>query len=139
MKNIINTMYLKFLSLPYIKVNFDQISVDNNFQYIGIFDDSSNIWYNAWSIYTDKKIIHSYKSSRDLLKYAINLDIDLNNYNSDIIVILRSILINSKIFLTNKNIQIELLLAIITYYINSKSYSVIKSNNLFYYIVEKNT
>ena len=133
MRNIFNYMYMYFMKLDHKTIT--TISQNDNLHFIGIFDESTNMWYNAWALYTYNKEYRYYKKSRDLLKYSINMDIDTNNIDH-INIILRSILINSKTYITEKDIQIDIILSIITYLLKAKSYSIIKKHNLNYYVVE---
>lgn len=136
MINTLNIMYTNFKNLNY--KNIIRINPEDNLHIIGVFDETDNIWYNGWCIFINRENYRYWKKSRDLLKYSINMDIDMN-YLNNINIILRSILINSKIYLTDKDLQIDVILSIITYLLKAKSYSILKKYNLTYYIIESSS
>lgn len=115
-----------------------KISAGDNLHIIGIFDNTTNTWYNAWAIHSNIKQYKYYKKSRDLLKYSLNIDIDMTSIGYNNNIILRSILLNSKIYITEKELQIEIILSIITYLLKANSYSILKKDSLDYYIIETN-
>ena len=133
MKNILNIMYINYKKL--IIKNITEIKPNDNLHIIGVYDTIDNIWYNGWSIFVCRSNLRYWNKSRELLKYAINLDVDMN-YSNSIAIIIRSILINSKLLLSEPEIQIDIILSIITYLLKANSYSIVKKYNLLYYIIE---
>ena len=117
----------------------------NNFNVIGIFDTQYNIWYNGWSIYYDDNknykseynIERYYRKIKELLQYSIDLTIDYQISDIGQLVLLRSILINSKFYMPQKGIQLRLILGIITYLLKATRIYKVHSNNSFeVYVVE---
>lgn len=104
-----------------------------SFQYniIGRFDNSTNIWEWGWvNEYIKNKVYYT----AGLLKWSIDV-IEEKDY------IVKNILINSKIQITNK-INIDIILAITLRFLSSYGFeyihSVKESNNIFkYYILKK--
>ena len=65
------------------------------------------------------------------------MDIDTRNLDRNNIIV-RSILINSKIYIDNneKDLQLNIIVGVISYLLKAKSYGIIKKNQLNYYIIE---
>ena len=133
MSNILNNAYIYFTKLPLKKLE-DESKIEK-INIIGMYDDSLKIWYNGWSIYDDNNT-NNYKKSKDLLLYAINIERDMNGISTVEKAIIKSILINSKFYISEKTIQISVILSLIAYLIKAKNYSTVKSGSLNIYIME---
>ena len=126
MSNVLNYMYIYYTKLE--KKKFEILEINKNLNFIGVYDESTNIWIHAWAIYTYIEQYNFYKKSRDLLKYAINMDIDTRNLDRNNIIV-RSILINSKIYIDNneKDLQLNIIVGVISYLLKAKSYDIIET------------
>ena len=87
--------------------NDDNNIYKNNFEILGIFDNSNHIWIWGWAIYINNDLI---KITKDLLNYGLKLeprpgqDITFNSF-------IKSLLVNSRILIEtdvelNNNIAI---------------------------------
>lgn len=124
--NILFSAYINYLKL-------EQISDGNPSQFIGAFDKYNKIWYNGWAIY-DPNHFQKYAKSRELLQYGINIDKYIHKPLEEKAII-RSILLNSKFYITEKKTQLDLILAIITYLTKANRIFKIKNGNLFFYCI----
>jgi len=139
--NKLYTIYTNYLD---IKLNSTNISYSIEYErhLIGIFDKKLKIWYNAWSInnYNIKdKNYNNYNNSlsKELLKYAI--DAEIHTIDDVIRNIIKSIICNSKIYITEYKTQLELIIAIFLYFTKKKLFIIEKQNNLFFfYALNKN-
>ena len=99
----------------------DKIVLKGNCSIIGIYNNILSVWQWGWSVSFNYKI-QNYQS-RKLLLYT--LDIDINDYNDNdkpIINILKSELLNSKLYLENPRIEIEKYIALSIYLIQGDYY-----------------
>ena len=134
MSSILYNAYIYFAKLKF-KTIANEVKPEN-LNIIGIFDEELNIWYNGWSIY-DPDHYEKYKLSKELLIYGLNIERDMGR--SDIEkAIIKSILVNSKFYIAEKQIQLNVILSLITYFIKPKNYSYIKTGSLLIYVVELN-
>jgi len=136
MNNFLYNAYLNFFKIERMHQNVDLTK--KNYQIIGIYDKAQKIWYNGWALYTDSNY-HEYKSSRDLLIYALNIDKDMPLHHN-MKRIIRYVLTNSKLYITEKKTQLYLILAIILYLINAKKWEYFKSgSDVFVFIADVST
>ena len=135
--NIFYNAYINFMRLKYkgrIDVN---LTLGSNCHIIGIYDKSQNIWYNAWSLTGFPTSSNDlYKKSKDLLLYALNIPKDMHGVKESEKLIIMSILINSKFYISERKTQLDMILAIITYLTKAKNYYYIPKDDLRFYIVE---
>jgi hypothetical protein len=124
--NIFLSAYLNFLKLS--KANDDR-----PYQIIGIFDDNNKLWYNGWAIY-DPDHSGLYAKSRELLQYGLEIHKHIQKTNEEKAII-RSILVNSKFFISEKKIQLDLIVAIITYFTKTRCYNILKNDKLYIYCI----
>jgi hypothetical protein len=80
--------------------------------------------------------MHQYKKSKDLLLYALNIPRDMHGVKDSEKLIIMSILINSKFYVSERKTQLDIILAIITYLTKSKNYYYIPKDDLRFYIIE---
>jgi len=126
--NLLYTIYTNYLNLE-MKIKSDKTNY-NTKNLIGIYDESLHIWYNAWSL--DNFDNKSTKLSKYILKYIL----DTNNTNSSTNItysIIKSIICNSKIYITDEQTQIDLIVAIFMYYGKINKYNIEHNNNLYYW------
>ena len=135
-----NNNYLYIAYINYINLEKKNTSNTNNeendilkYSIIGYYDKKTNIWYNAWSIY-DNLYYDQYKLSKKLLIYALDIEKNLSNIDSYIKIIIRYILTSSKIYITEQ-IQLEIILSIITYFSKAKNIIRREINNIIKYYV----
>jgi hypothetical protein len=124
--NILFTAYINYLKL-------EQVNDGKPSQFIGAFDKRNKIWYNGWGIY-DPNNFQKYTKSRELLEYGINIDKYIHKSLEEKAII-RSILLNSKFYITEKKTQLDLILSIITYFTKAKRIYKIKNDDLFFYCI----
>jgi hypothetical protein len=137
-KDKFNTEFSKINSIKFKDSNVDLKSSliiinDIPFEYniIGKHDTNTNIWEWGWvNEYVKNKIYYT----SGLLKYSIDVIEEKD-------ALIKNILINSKILITNK-INIDIILAITLRFLSSYGFeyihSVKESNNIFkYYILKK--
>jgi hypothetical protein len=122
----------KIINNSIIDKNNNDISVE--YHLIGIYDKSLKIWYNAWALnnFNSKEI----KISKLLLDHLLNSDIEYNIKKNSLLII-KSIMCNSKIYITEYKTQLELILAIFIYYTRNDFIHNVKSGNLYYYYAYK--
>ena len=134
-----NNNYLYIAYMNYIEIydksvdSFDKDDDNKKLQIIGYYDKKTNIWYNAWSFY-DPINFNQYKKSKELLNYAINIDNNLPGVESGIKMIIKYILTNSKIYI-EENIQLEIILSIIVYFLKAKKIKYSTNNKIVKYEV----
>lgn len=133
--NFLANAYINFYKIPKIRFVQSEKSVPN-YQVIGLYDKTQNIWYNAWGLYNSEKNYNLYKKSKELLLYALNLERDLKGISPEIKTIIRYILTSSKIYVTERSTQINLILALIMYMIKPKVWGWINFGNSELCIVE---
>ena len=136
MNNFLYNAYINFYKLPTTSNVFSETSQNNleSSQMIGIFDNNKKIWFHAWSMYDIKININRYKSSRLLLDYAINIDKNMS-ISEEYKILVRSMLVNSKFYITEKKTQLYLLLAVILYLIGAKKWGMYAIDKNIYYFV----
>ena len=115
--------YINYIKIKNIQVTdfYDDKQLPNKkYQIIGLYDTTNNIWYHGWAIYNDdKQNYYRYNKSKELLKYVLNSDQDLPiSVNEKMIV--RSMLINSKINIID-DLQLDIILAVIINLIHAKN------------------
>ena len=146
--NLLYTVYINFfnIQLEYYNIQ-NNIEFDNKLKkkeiyLIGIFDKSLKIWHNAWALnnYSGDGDIDM---SRKFLIYFINREksnFDTSFKNNIINNIIKSIVCNSKIYITEYKTQLQLILAIFLFFTKKNMYNITKINNLFYFFAyDKNT
>lgn len=132
--NFLYNSYINFIKILNNSTSdfLDDKNIPNkHYQIIGLYDITDKIWYHGWAIYnSDKQNYYRYNKSKELLKYALNIDRDLPvSINEKIIV--RSILINSKINIID-DLQISIIIAISTFLLRAKSIIYYNINNIKY-------
>ena len=135
MNNLLYNSYINFISLP------KSAPIDDNYHIIGIYDKKNKIWYNAWGLYTEYKNqieYNKYKKSKDLLIYALKLEKDNNSITDTEKMLLRYILVNAKIYITEKRTQLDIIISTIAYLIKAKKYDYISNNNLIFVTMQTN-
>ena len=133
-----NKLYTIYTNYFDIKLNSTKIlnTIEYERHLIGIFDKKLKIWYNAWSINNYYIKDNNYKNynnylSKELLKWSID---DENHIINDVIRnIIKSIICNSKIYITEYKTQLELIIAIFLYFTKKKIFIIEKQNNLFFF------
>jgi hypothetical protein len=130
--NIFYNAYIYFTKLKNYQPN--QIYLEKT-NIIGFYDSSKNIWYNGWAIY-DNENTEKYKKSKELLLYAINIERDLHIKNIIEKTMIKSILINSKFYINEEELQLNIIVALIAYFIKAKSYGIFKSESIYIYTME---
>jgi len=131
--NIFYNAYIYFTKLKIYR-HSNQIQLEKT-NIIGMFDKSTNIWYNGWAIY-DNDNSEKYKKSKELLLYALNIERDMHIKNIIEKAMIKSILINSKFYICEKKLQLNLIVALISYFIKAKSYGIFKSGSIYIYTME---
>jgi len=144
--NILYTIYTNFLNIQletYNIQNIQQYYESNNklqkkeVHLIGIFDKSLKIWYNSWSL-NNYSGIGSTNLAKELLIYFIKSEANINN--NIIWNIIKSIVCNSKIYITENKTQLQLIIAIYLYFTKKDMFRLQKLDNLFYvFIYDKKT
>ena len=76
--------------------------------------------------------------SKDLLIYALNLEKDNNSITDTEKMLLRYILVNAKIYITEKRTQLDIIISTIAYLIKAKKYDYISNNNLIFVTMQTN-
>jgi hypothetical protein len=113
------------------------LTLGPNYHIIGVYDKEQKIWYNAWSLIGYPiNSFDLYKKSKDLLLYALNIPKDMHGVKDSEKLIIMSILINSKFYITERRTQLDVVLAIITYLTKAKNYYYIPKDDLRFYIIE---
>ena len=125
MNNYLANAYVNFYKIPEIQYDISE-KIKPNYQVIGLYDKTHKIWYNAWGLYNIEKNYHLYKKSKELLHYALNIERDLKGISPEIKAIIRYILVNSKIYVTERITQLNLVLALIMYMIKPRVWGWIK-------------
>jgi hypothetical protein len=121
--NVLYESYINFIKIS--KKYDDDYFLDNKqepkekYQIIGLYDTSNKIWYYGWTIFNnDKKNYYRYNKSKELIKYALDIERDLPvSINEKQII--RSILINSKINIID-DLQLQIIIALATYILRAK-------------------
>lgn len=115
-------------------------NLEYNFELLGLFDNSNNIWIWGWAIYIDNKITGIVK---DLLIYGLKIEPELNSRVE--FSFIKSLLVNSRILIEN-DIELNINLAIIFRLIKNKCLFIFPYKHYlddikyltYYYIVKKN-
>lgn len=142
--NFFYNAYFNYLKLEVVKED-SLFYTDPKTQIIGYYDMDKCIWYNAWSIYNlDTTRNDIYKKSKELLVYALNLEDDLNGYSEVEKMMIKSMLCNSKIIITDiddindyqNSIQLQILLSVIYYLTKAKKIAHYYKNNYLFYVMQ---
>ena len=142
--NFFYNAYFNYLKLEVVKED-SLFYTDPKTQIIGYYDMDKRIWYNAWSIYNlDTTHNDTYKKSKELLVYALNLENDLNGYSEVEKMMIKSMLCNSKIIITDiddindyqNSIQLQILLSVIYYLTKAKKIAHYYKNNYLFYVMQ---
>jgi hypothetical protein len=122
----INLKYSNIIKKSKIQndIDFDNKLKNKQVHLIGIFDKSLKIWFHAWCL-DNYDIIGPRKKSRDILEHFI-----LYNF-ADIYVnsIIKSIIYNPKIYITEYKTQLHFILAIFLYFSKINMYHIIIKTN----------
>jgi hypothetical protein len=132
MSTILYNAYVYFTKL---KLTIDE-STQKKINIMGYYDSELKIWYNGWSIY-DPNNHERYELSQELLKYGLKIERDMVKSDAEKAII-KSILVNSRFFIEDEDIQINVILSLMTYLTNAKSYSVYKIGSISLYSIEIN-
>ena len=116
-----------------IEFNIDKKNVYKNYEFLGYFDYTKNIWVWGWTLNypSDKLII-----CRSLLNYGINLE-EKSNTNEHYYI--KPLLVNSR-FVVEEDIGLNLNLAVISSLIKDRISFILpyrKSKTLTYYYLIK--
>ena len=111
----------------YSKINSDN-TIITTYEILGILDETTNIFLWGWAT----NVVSNLKElSQNILTYGLSIDNkDLNEH-----IFLKSQLINSRI-LINQDIQLETILAIISYIIRDRIkfiYKIKNKSSIYYY------
>jgi hypothetical protein len=96
-----------------IKIILYNREIKTDYEYIGYYDKSNNVWIWAWLLQVPN---HKLKLAKELLYYGLKLDIPSINAEQ---VYLKSLLVNSR-YVINDHIGLQINLAIFTYLLNEK-------------------
>ena len=99
---------------------------------IGVFDIKLKLWYNGWALEGYQNTIQLAKS-KELLNYIINYDNNNNNINRNVHIIVKSIVCSSKIYISEKKTQLDLIIAIFLYLSKINMFYIEINNDLVYY------
>ena len=135
MSNILYNAYIYFMKLKRSNVT-TEIKMEK-VNIIGMFDTTLKIWYNGWAIY-DPDHGDKYKLSKDLLIYGLNIERDMFAKSDVEKAMIKSMLVNSKFYINEKKTQLNVILALITYFLKAKSYSVVSMGSIWIYLIEVN-
>lgn len=135
-----NYLYIAYMNYKEVHENTNNSNTivkhnDVKLQIIGHYDQKTNIWYSGWSFY-DPNNFEQYKKSKELLNYAINIDKNLPGINDNIKMIIKYILTSSKIYIYDKDLQLELILAVIVYFSKAKKIYDFNTNSIKRYQIE---
>ncbi len=133
--NYLANAYTNFYKIPQLRLEKTE-KINPNYQIIGLYDKIQNIWYNAWGLYNPESNYNLYRKSKELLQYALNIERDLKGISPAIKSIIRYILTSSKIYITERKTQLDLILALIMYMIKPKVWGWIKLGSNEICIVE---
>jgi hypothetical protein len=116
-----NNKYIKYIEEEKISLKDKKIflgknklPIDINFEVLGIFHHSSNVFIWGWVL--PYLSINETKISRELLNYGLNLDPQSNNKEH---FYLKSIFVNSRIYIEN-NFDLDLIQSISSYLLKDK-------------------
>lgn len=107
----------------------DAINNDTT-QIVGYFDEEQSIWYNAWSMSDIDEDSKKYAKSKELLMYGLNINNDMKSISGADRIIIRSMLTNSKFYITERLTQFDIMLATICYLLKATAYLIIKKNKV---------
>ena len=151
MSNILYNAYIYFMKLNHHSLNYKDIKTKNTNinvtqtklkvdNIIGMYDTKLHIWYNGWAIYDSEfGQTNKYKLSKDLLLYGLNIQRDMRLKSEAEKALIKSILVNSKFYITEKKTQLYVILALIMYLTKAKNYLILKEGSIIIYAVEINT
>ncbi len=126
---------MTFLRTEKIKnFKFDK-DTPKNYQIIGYYDTTLKLWYNGWGLYVNKEVSDWYKKSKELLAYSIDIDKHQSMTNIEKVII-RYILTNTKLYISEKKTQLYLILAILIYLSKAKRYGYSRENDILTYAIE---
>jgi hypothetical protein len=127
--------YIHFIKLSKLDITTPYNKTDD-IHIIGFFDISQHMWYHAWAMTLSIHKESYYKKSKELLKYALDMDINKNGISVSEIPIIKSMLVNSKFYISEKRTQLDIIIALITYLLKAKRYYIEKDNNFVIYYIE---
>ena len=133
MSNILYNSYIYFMKLKDATDDINKMKTEK-VNFIGVYDENQQIWYNGWTI-CDIEHYDKYKLSKELLIYGLNIERDMGKSHVEKAII-KSILVNSKFYISNKNLQLNVIVALISYLVKAKSYSIFKVGSLSIYSIE---
>ncbi len=124
-----NFFYKAYMNFNKLKKDF--VNHDKNLSFnIGYYDHKNKIWYNGWAINASSNISPQYYSkSKELLKYALDIEKDMLSVDLYQRILIKSCLINSKYHVSDK-VQLDMIVAIITYLTKATKFNVIKTNDI---------
>lgn len=152
--NFFYNAYIYFIKLKYnsINVEFRNFNLNNNdnndnfytllkneyYQIIGIYDKRTKIWLNAWALINyDNNIEQNLNKIKELLKYILNFEKDMKSITNQFEkTLIKSILINPKIYIYEYKTQLDIVLSIICYLLKAKSIFYKLNNDIIVYIIK---
>ena len=114
------------------------VKIKDIYQIIGIYDNRTYIWLNGWALINyEKSLEKNLVKTKELLLYILNFEKDMQSiYNKFEKTIIKSILINSKIYVYEKKTQLDIILAIICYLLKAKNIFKQVNNDITIYYAE---
>lgn len=118
--------------------NNNIVKIKDIYQIIGIYDNRTYIWLNGWALINyEKSLEKNLVKTKELLLYILNFEKDMQSiYNKFEKTIIKSILINSKIYVYEKKTQLDIILAIICYLLKAKNIFKQVNNDITIYYAE---
>jgi hypothetical protein len=129
--NFFYNAYIYFNKLKNRLMDKDDIDKQKNI--VGIYDKSNKIWYNGWAIVSTQ--YENYKKSKDLLMYALNIEKDMPGVNINEKALIKSILINSKFYIHERKLQLNVILSVIAYLLKAIKWTRLTEGDLDYYVM----
>jgi hypothetical protein len=137
MTSILYNSYIYYNKL-FNKAKRLNLFVDETYYIIGVHDKNQNIWFNAWALTefdNDKR--KQMTKSKELLNYALNIENDISSvYNNIEKIIIKTILVNSKFYINEKETQLDVILSIICYLTKATDIRYTQSSQIFIYYIK---
>jgi hypothetical protein len=137
MTSILYNSYIYYNKL-FNKAKKLNLFIDDSYHIIGVHDINQKLWFNAWALteFDENKRKQMIKS-KELLNYALNIENDISStYNNIEKIIIKTILINSKFYINEKETQLDVILSVICYLTKATDIRYIESNHIFIYYIK---
>jgi hypothetical protein len=137
MTSILYNSYIYYNKL-FNKAKKLNLFIDETYHIIGVHDINKKLWFNAWALteFNENKRKQMIKS-KELLNYALNIENDISStYNNIEKIIIKTILINSKFYINEKETQLDVILSVICYLTKATDIRYIKSSNISIYYIK---